>query len=332
VLGIEVRSTDDTIRELAAEWDALCDASPQSTPFQRPAWVLAWMRHTRPTRPIVLALRCGRDLVGVAPLFAWGARATTLSLLGAGISDHLDTVVAPGFEQGALDALAEWLEGALEPWSACVFDEIGPRALLGNLRCPPGKHLIAEPQSVCPVLALGPGQNDIERVVPPHQAARLRKYRRRAARAASLEFERADRHDRAGGLRSLFALHERRWEGRGEPGVLCDPSIRAMHEDAAAGFDARRLLRLYVLRIDGRPAAAIYGFRDRNDLYLYLQGLEPTLAWANPGMLLVGAVLEDALSEGVMRVDFLRGAEPYKYAWGARDEVNMRVRIERTSE
>jgi CelD/BcsL family acetyltransferase involved in cellulose biosynthesis len=42
---------------------------------------------------------------------------------------------------------------------------------------------------------------------------------------------------------------------------------------------------------------------------------------------LLGLVLEDALREGVREIDFLRGAERYKYAWGAKDEANERLCI-----
>ena len=41
-----------------------------------------------------------------------------------------------------------------------------------------------------------------------------------------------------------------------------------------------------------------------------------------PGTLLLGAVIEQAMREGRREIDFLRGAERYKYAWGAVDRMN----------
>jgi CelD/BcsL family acetyltransferase involved in cellulose biosynthesis len=40
------------------------------------------------------------------------------------------------------------------------------------------------------------------------------------------------------------------------------------------------------------------------------------------GALAIGAVIEAGLARGARDFDFLRGAEPYKYEWGAADTRN----------
>jgi CelD/BcsL family acetyltransferase involved in cellulose biosynthesis len=278
--------------------------------------------------PRIVAVRCGRDLVGIAPLFVWGAApARTVSPLGAGISDHLDVVAAPGFERCTLDAVTEWLERESSAWDTCFFEELGPRALLRALRAPAGRSTSVASQSVCPVLPLPPGRPPLDAVIPRTQAQKVRKDRRRALAMGELTFERADRADPVGALDLLFALHARRWEIRGQPGVLGDPRVRALHVDAALRFRGRDELRLYVLRLGGAPAAVVYGLRWGSRLYLYMQGIEPTLDRASPGTLAVASVLDDAIDEGVTAVDFLRGGEAYKYAWGAVDEVHVALRV-----
>ncbi len=42
----------------------------------------------------------------------------------------------------------------------------------------------------------------------------------------------------------------------------------------------------------------------------------------SPGTILLGAMIEEAAAEGVAELHFLRGAEAYKYAWGATDRHN----------
>jgi CelD/BcsL family acetyltransferase involved in cellulose biosynthesis len=46
-------------------------------------------------------------------------------------------------------------------------------------------------------------------------------------------------------------------------------------------------------------------------------------------VVLVGAALEHVARDGAREVDFLRGAEDYKYRWGAIDRVQHRIRVER---
>jgi CelD/BcsL family acetyltransferase involved in cellulose biosynthesis len=42
---------------------------------------------------------------------------------------------------------------------------------------------------------------------------------------------------------------------------------------------------------------------------------------------IVAHAIEQAVREGATTFDFLRGAEDYKYAWGAKDRVNQRRQI-----
>jgi CelD/BcsL family acetyltransferase involved in cellulose biosynthesis len=328
LVDIDVVGGPQGLEAMIPAWDALCDAAAHATPFQRPAWAIPWMRHMGAGGPRALALRCGRDLVGLLATNGWTAGGRrTLSLVGAGVSDHLDVLAAPGFEQTVLDATTEWLEGTREEWDECAFDEIGPCALLQGLRAPPGTLATRQLQSVCPVLTLPEGEWELERAVPTAQAARWRKAWRRADRVASVDLVRPDRGDLGEALRALFALHAKRWESRNQPGVLDAAPVRRLHEEAARAFAARGALRLYGLRYDGRYAAVVYGFREARRLHLYMQGIDPALERASPGTILVGLVVQDALREGVHQIDFLRGAEPYKYAWGASDEASVRLCI-----
>ena len=70
----------------------------------------------------------------------------------------------------------------------------------------------------------------------------------------------------------------------------------------------------------------MYTLAERNVLYCYLQGFDPDYAEFSPGVQMIGAVVEDGVREAKQAVDFLRGREPYKYAWGAQDEPSFRLR------
>jgi CelD/BcsL family acetyltransferase involved in cellulose biosynthesis len=99
--------------------------------------------------------------------------------------------------------------------------------------------------------------------------------------------------------------------------VLVDERVRAFHRDAASGLERAGLLRLYLLRIAGRAAAAYYGFQAKRRSYAYLGGMDPAFAHASPGSLLLAHAMAEAASEGSTCFDFLRGAEAYKRDWGA---------------
>jgi CelD/BcsL family acetyltransferase involved in cellulose biosynthesis len=101
--------------------------------------------------------------------------------------------------------------------------------------------------------------------------------------------------------------------------VLADPRLRAFHDMAARELLRRGLLRLFVLLIDDRPAAAFYGFADRSRWHAYIGGFDSELPHPGLGAMLLGQIIELARAEGASELHLLRGREPYKYAWGAVD-------------
>jgi CelD/BcsL family acetyltransferase involved in cellulose biosynthesis len=73
--------------------------------------------------------------------------------------------------------------------------------------------------------------------------------------------------------------------------------------------------------------AIFYGFAHNDSVYFYLSGYDPSLEKLSPGTVIVAYAIEQAVREGAKAFDFLRGAEDYKYAWGAQDRVNKRRRL-----
>jgi CelD/BcsL family acetyltransferase involved in cellulose biosynthesis len=153
----------------------------------------------------------------------------------------------------------------------------------------------------------------------------LRRYREQLSREAAIEF-------RAGAapqdLAPLFGLHRIRWgEMKGESGVLAEPGVEPFHRHVAEGFSRRGWLRVWRLLAGGLPACVIYGFAWRGLAAFYISGFDPRWARYGPGTLTIGFAVEDLIAEGVRELHFLRGREPYKYVWGARDRVNRTLRL-----
>lgn len=86
--------------------------------------------------------------------------------------------------------------------------------------------------------------------------------------------------------------------------------------DALAHLDG---WRVDLLRTpDDTAAAAVFGFADDTGYYLYNSAYDPALSAASPGVVLLGTMIEQAISENLSRFDFLKGDEGYKFRLGAR--------------
>ncbi len=296
---------------LRGEWSDLCDRSPRVTPFQRPEWLIPWGRAFPPGEPWVLAARKEGRLIALAPFLVYpkeGRR--TVGFCGGGVSDYCDVVTD---EEEAVTALLAHLATRRDRWEVADLEPLPDDSPLlkisqGNL----------ETRDVCPGLDLPERVEDLHEVVPTRQLANLRKYRRKAEALGELRLRNGPWEEKLEILLGFYLA--RRGETDGD-------ALRAFHREVAAGFHARGALGLHLLCLNGDPLAGLYGFRERDTFYCYMQGFDERWARLSPGAMVVGAAIEEAVLQGARRIDFLRGREPYKYWWGGRDRETFRWRI-----
>jgi CelD/BcsL family acetyltransferase involved in cellulose biosynthesis len=97
----------------------------------------------------------------------------------------------------------------------------------------------------------------------------------------------------------------------------------------ASALSAEGLIRLFILQINARPAAAVLCFDAGSYLYLYNSGYDPEFSSLSVGLVSKALCLKWAIENGKKGIDFLRGNEPYKYDLGASDQEIYRLQIRR---
>jgi CelD/BcsL family acetyltransferase involved in cellulose biosynthesis len=251
--------SDAGMRDFLPEWTALWRRVPGATPFQSPAWLMAWWRHFGTGAPRVLIARVGEGLAGVLPLYELrelGIR--KLLPIGIGLSDYIDALVDPAWPNAGDGMLAAIMD--VPDWEECHLPDLPPGGVLHGAGGPAGVAEERGDSVPCPVLVLPDGAAALETIVPRKTLRDLRQAASRAEAAGGVRIETADSDTLASMLDDLFRLHEARWRSRGEPGVLADPAVQAFHRDVARALDAEGMLRLYRMRIGDAVAAVYYGF------------------------------------------------------------------------
>jgi CelD/BcsL family acetyltransferase involved in cellulose biosynthesis len=319
---VEEITTTDAPGSLRGEWSALWSRCPGATPFQAPEWLIPWWRAFGEGDLWTLTLRHKGSLVGLVPLFLPAYRERTVLLVGTGNTDLLDALVEPGFESQGAGAAFAHLAANADRWDACDFQQLREGSPLLLARAPAGWADEVLAQDVCPTLDLPAG-------IPSERLKRLRYERRRAGQVGPVRFERADESNFERLFSEFLRLHEARWSAQGQPGVLHDAIVRQFHEEVASALLRAGMLRLYVLFVDSCAIASFYGFASGLRTFYYLGGFDPEFARLSPGTLIVGHAIEEAVREGAETFEFLRGREPYKYGWGAKDRLNVRRLIDR---
>jgi CelD/BcsL family acetyltransferase involved in cellulose biosynthesis len=315
----EVITETDALTALEAEWLDLCHRTPDATPFQTPMWLLPWWRAFGSDDLTVIAARDETGLRSLAPLYVIRDEDESLGLfIGTGISDYLDVL-------GDAALIMPVLAGIdCQLWD---LQQLRPSSTMLQTTLPDGWSENVEDQEPCPTLSINGAGAELENLISTHFRKKIRYYRRALERLGDVIVETPAPDTLDDLLTAFFDLHTARWKRRNLPGVLADETAQRFHREVAPRMLAQGMLRMYATRVAGRIVAVFYGFALHGTVYYYLSGYDPDLEKLSIGTLIVAHAIEEAVRDGAATFDFLRGAEEYKYAWGATDRMNRRRQL-----
>ncbi len=149
-------------------------------------------------------------------------------------------------------------------------------------------------------------------------SANLREQSRRAPRrlqrdyGVELRLTNADSLERD--LDVLFRLHAARW-----PGATSFTRRESFHRAFARVALERDWMRLWVLELDERPAAAWYGFRYAGVESYYQAGRDASFDRYSVGFVILLHSIREAFEDGMSEYRFLYGGEAFKYRFATED-------------
>ena len=322
---------------LREEWTELLQASPSDCLFLTWEWLASWWRHLADARRLsVITVRLGGQLIGLAPLAirprSWRRLLPFegVEFLGGGVagSDYLDVIARAGHERRVVTAVGDVLARDHRPLELHRVRRAASVAAalaidLGRRRWTATERTI----DVCPFVTLA-GHSWATYLASLGSAHRYNFQRRlkNLTRQFEVRFEPARTEaERYQALAVLADLHERRWRGRGGSESFATPALRAFYAEVSARALERGWLRLFVLTLDGRPAAALHGYRYGPTFSFYQAGFDPALAKHSVGLVAMGLSIKHAIEEGVGEYDLLHGAEPYKFQWAPESRELARI-------
>ncbi|HEV8703080.1 MAG TPA: GNAT family N-acetyltransferase [Candidatus Polarisedimenticolia bacterium] len=325
--AIETIAEVEGFRRLRREWNELLSTSPSASVFLTWEWMFTWWKHLGGRRRLsILAVRSAGELVAIAPLAVrppdYGRLAPfpSLEFLGTGFvgSDYLDLIVRTGREHVALPALADHLgRGKVMLEMAQVRTGFSQALDLSEWLEGSGWGVSASTTAVCPYIDLS-GQtwgSYLAGLGPAHRANLQRRLRNLTRSSEPLFTEAASEEERREFLGHLIDLHNLRRRDLGGSEAFHTPGLLAFHQEFSALALQRGWLRLCLLRLDRKPAAALYGFRYGRTFYFYQSGFDPAYRKQSVGLVAMGLTIRKALEEGAAEFDLLHGDEGYKSLW-----------------
>ncbi|PYM61430.1 MAG: hypothetical protein DMD79_12855 [Candidatus Rokuibacteriota bacterium] len=324
---IRVVRTDAGFDALEDSWNLLLRDADVSV-FQTFEWLRAWWRHFGKDRKLhcLVFTEDGRT-VGIAPMFQRPVRvaglriATRLRFIGCGISDYLDVIMARGYEESVLKALARYLRLHPEEWDIFEIIDVNERSpvfrtLPGLLR-EEGIDVYSYQGSACPYTVLPDTWEEFRRHIGQKMRYHLKRKKEKLSERFRWEIEivRSPADDIDQAVREFIGIHEQRWKGLGFRSAFDDETHRAFHFEVSRKLAERDWLRLFFLKVDGRRVAVSFDFNFGRRIHVYLSHAHgpDEIMKLSPGLLIRFMAIERGIAEGMRVYDLLRGDEAYKY-------------------
>lgn len=335
-MRIEWFRDPEIFARLEPEWNTLLTRSATDTIFLTNEWQRTWWECLGDGELYLVTVReDDGTLVGIAPLFAETTSTSerALALVGCvDVSDYLDVIVAREHTESVYRALLDTLlRDDFPRWDwlhLCNLPAASPTntqlKMLAEARGLMVQHGVRD---VAPILELPATWDAYLDSLDKKQRHEIRRKLRRVQETQPRWYtiDRADDLDQAIG--DFIELHK---QSRPDKNVFMDVRMRGFFERLARALFARGWLQLSFLEIGGARAAAIMNFIYNNNVLVYNSGYDPVQYGAySPGIVLFAYSIQDAITAGRRRYDFLRGNEEYKYRLGARDTLVMELHIRR---
>jgi len=317
-----------------AVWEQLRERSGAASPFAGWAWHRAWAdsasREELEASCCIVLRDANGDAAALLPVAVGTVTFRRQSVAGlrwavgdVGCPDHLDVLADRSADlEDALPALL-----AL-PWEIAILSNLTPGApnavRLAAALARAGCAIRWNAGYRCPYLELPSTWEAYLSSVSANRRQVLRRRERNLERDHVVALTDYDSDRFVDGWRHLVALHEQRW-ATGGGGTFSDPRVERLHRAFAEELARRGQLWLTTLDLDGAPAAAWYGFADRETVYFYQSGRDTRWEDKSVGVALMVKMIRRAIERGYRRFDFLRGNEAYKREWTISEAVTQEL-------
>lgn len=327
-----VISNEAEFRELQHDWERLFSANPKHRPFQAWSWTDAWLKNL--AGPHELHIICLRDhsseLQFLLPLVRSsgnerGSRTRLHNLCGYGpdCSDHVSTLRLPALDSNVAGIAAA---GIAETCGAAGRIELGnlddtedfTLNLVDEIRH--SRPIVRrEKFAACPVVKLPGTWEDFLQVLSSNFRSQVRRFRKRIDSGENTRCRSLDPAEAEAFTHDLIRLNRSRMGHKGQVSSLEDPAFRGFLIDAIPAMARSGLAWMDVVEKDGQTVGAALNLLHGQSIFYYMGGFDDSVKNLRPGTALFARAIERGIENGYTSYDFLRGAEPYKYKWGATD-------------
>lgn len=311
---------------LAPEWERLADSHRMRSLDWVQAW---WQAFGSELKPYILVVRKGEEIRGFLPLAMEITllRGRRLILIGSGkaCGDNLGLLTESSDAETVAVEVAEFLAQAngQDGWDSLDLDGLQPSnptsaSLIRQLEAIDGLHLEKKPGPSCWTIHIDTAWETYLLRLSKRMRKILKDLERdyvapgRAVLSVAKTLDEARQK-----LRKVAELHQTRWKSIDVDGCFSTHGFEAFLQSLLERWWSQDIAFVATLTLDGQEVAGTFGFWEREELAIYLVGMDPNAQEYRPGWMLNAECIKFGLQAGTTRINFLRGDEEYKARLGA---------------
>jgi len=317
---------------LRPAWNRIFNLDGQATIFLSWSWLRGWLEVT-PFSWMILAAQKDTNghPVSFLPLATReiisnpGMKKTTIiQMAGNPQADYTGFLCIPGYEKIALAAFGEKLK-AMNTWNRIDFSDVKDDRLDYFLQ-----HFGRDKYSIetrdgtcCPILPLVSSWEEYKcNLLSGGTRRSLARKMRQLKSLPGFKITGLNSNDKDQQIDALLDPWDLRW---GDGSKDMRRQFRVLHKQS----NDSGILWLEVMWERNIPIAALSAFLDnRHQAFrFYISGFNTQYSKFSPGKLIVLHAIQQAIKMKYRFFDFMRGAEPYKYSFGAQDRFNRALSI-----
>ena len=286
--------------------------------FVTPGWMQVWWQvFGKGQKPFIRLIKDAGKVIGIAPLRL--DKDTALFIGDTDVCDYQDFIIEPGYEPGFFNTLLDDLKANgvklldlkhIRPDST-VYTQLKDVAENGNLK------VVCTQQDISVEMPLPSTWEDYLNLLNTKQRHEVRRKLRRLSEAGNIEFIFTDNPDDIPGfVDTFFRMFT---ESRQDKAEFLTGQMETFFRLLVENMAVAGVMKLGVLRLDGREMASIICFDYNDNIYLYNSGYDPEFNYLSVGLLSKVLCIKKSIESGKKVFDFLKGDESYKYHLGGKE-------------
>ena len=310
--------------ELESAWNDAVERAGIPHPFLRHEWVRTWWDAFGAGAALhILVVRAHGRITAIAPLMSdtttiHGVPVRRIRFIQNDHTPRTDFIIA-GDPDSSYRAL--WGElRRLRTWDVLQLSQLEhtspTQPAIEALAAADGCRTGIWKSGDSPFLTLGGSWNAYFESLPAKFRSNLRNRLSRLVKLGEPSLERlTDCNAILAAREDAWRLESSGWKKESGTAITSDPAVARFYASLIERGTAAGWLHLLFLRAGDRRIATAYGATYDGRLMLFKTGYDPAYATCSPFKLLTYFALQDACARGLVELDFLGDAEPWKLEW-----------------